>query len=224
MSDKRPGRPKPNCVSWRPAAPRNSKAPAPPNCCAGPKRTSAASTDPAVGRRATTWWPPICRTPCWWIWPPRYGPAYRCSFWTPAITSSKPSAPATRSNPSTTSGFSTSRRSTRVAEQDELLGKDLFARDPGECCRLRKVVPLGKTLRGYSAWVTGLRRVEAPTRANAPADQLRRGVQAGEDQPAGGVDRRGHAGLHRRARRAGQSACLRRLSVDRLCSVHGQAS
>jgi phosphoadenosine phosphosulfate reductase len=55
-----------------------------------------------------------------------------------------------------------------VAEQDALLGKDLFARDPNECCRLRKVVPLGKALRGYSAWVTGLRRVEAPTRANAP--------------------------------------------------------
>ena len=55
-----------------------------------------------------------------------------------------------------------------VAEQDDLLGKDLFAREPGECCRLRKVVPLGKALRGYSAWVTGLRRVEAPTRANAP--------------------------------------------------------
>jgi phosphoadenosine phosphosulfate reductase len=54
-----------------------------------------------------------------------------------------------------------------VPEQDELLGKDLFNRDPGECCRLRKVVPLGKSLSGYSAWVTGLRRVEAPTRANA---------------------------------------------------------
>src|ERR1700751_1553769 len=54
-----------------------------------------------------------------------------------------------------------------VAEQDELRGKDLFARDPGECCRMRKVAPLGKALRGYSAWVTGLRRVEAPTRANA---------------------------------------------------------
>ncbi|OBK21761.1 phosphoadenosine phosphosulfate reductase [Mycobacterium asiaticum] len=54
-----------------------------------------------------------------------------------------------------------------VAEQDEHRGKDLFASDPGECCRLRKVLPLGKTLRGYSAWVTGLRRVEAPTRANA---------------------------------------------------------
>jgi phosphoadenosine phosphosulfate reductase len=55
-----------------------------------------------------------------------------------------------------------------VAEQDRLLGKDLFAREPNECCRLRKVAPLSKALCGYSAWVTGLRRVEAPTRANAP--------------------------------------------------------
>ena len=55
-----------------------------------------------------------------------------------------------------------------VAEQDELLGKDLFARDPGECCRLRKVVPLRAALSGYSAWVTGIRRVESPTRADAP--------------------------------------------------------
>jgi phosphoadenosine phosphosulfate reductase len=55
-----------------------------------------------------------------------------------------------------------------VAEQDALLGKNLFAREPNECCRLRKVAPLGKALQGYSAWVTGLRRVEAPTRANAP--------------------------------------------------------
>ncbi|MEV6430531.1 phosphoadenylyl-sulfate reductase [Nocardia sp. NPDC051463] len=55
-----------------------------------------------------------------------------------------------------------------VTEQDQLLGKDLFARDPGECCRLRKVVPLKKSLGGYNAWVTGIRRVEAPTRANAP--------------------------------------------------------
>ncbi|MBB5918549.1 phosphoadenosine phosphosulfate reductase [Nocardia transvalensis] len=55
-----------------------------------------------------------------------------------------------------------------VAEQDRLLGKDLFARDAAECCRLRKVVPLKKSLAGYNAWVTGIRRVEAPTRANAP--------------------------------------------------------
>ncbi|AMO62302.1 thioredoxin-dependent phosophoadenylyl-sulfate reductase [Mycolicibacterium phlei] len=55
-----------------------------------------------------------------------------------------------------------------VAEQDAALGKNLFAREPNECCRLRKVEPLSKALRNYSAWVTGIRRVEAPTRANAP--------------------------------------------------------
>ena len=55
-----------------------------------------------------------------------------------------------------------------VAEQDSLLGKDLLARDPNQCCALRKVVPLQRTLAGYDAWVTGVRRVEAPTRANTP--------------------------------------------------------
>ncbi|MDY6870863.1 MAG: phosphoadenylyl-sulfate reductase [Actinomycetota bacterium] len=55
-----------------------------------------------------------------------------------------------------------------VAEQEALLGKDLFAHEPNECCRLRKVEPLTRSLSGYSAWVTGIRRVEAPTRANAP--------------------------------------------------------
>jgi phosphoadenosine phosphosulfate reductase len=55
-----------------------------------------------------------------------------------------------------------------VARQDQLFGKDLFAREPNECCRMRKVEPLGRALQNYSAWVTGIRRVEAPTRANAP--------------------------------------------------------
>src|SRR6478735_10392489 len=40
-----------------------------------------------------------------------------------------------------------------VAEQDKLFGKNLFARDAGECCRLRKVVPLKRSLGGYNAWV-----------------------------------------------------------------------
>ncbi|OKH69194.1 phosphoadenosine phosphosulfate reductase [Mycobacterium sp. SWH-M1] len=55
-----------------------------------------------------------------------------------------------------------------VAEQDALFGKNLFERNANECCRMRKVEPLSKALAGYSAWVTGIRRVEAPTRANAP--------------------------------------------------------
>ncbi|CAM3082862.1 phosphoadenylyl-sulfate reductase [Prescottella defluvii] len=55
-----------------------------------------------------------------------------------------------------------------VAEQDAAEGKDLFAREPNRCCALRKVAPLTATLKNYRAWVTGIRRVEAPTRANAP--------------------------------------------------------
>ena len=55
-----------------------------------------------------------------------------------------------------------------VAEQDASEGKDLFNRDPTRCCFLRKVVPLRNTLARYEGWVTGVRRVEAPTRANTP--------------------------------------------------------
>ncbi len=55
-----------------------------------------------------------------------------------------------------------------VSEQDAAYGKDMFARAPDRCCALRKVAPLKKTLAGYDAWVTGVRRVEAPTRANTP--------------------------------------------------------
>ena len=55
-----------------------------------------------------------------------------------------------------------------VAEQDVEHGKDLFARDPAACCRMRKMEPLAAQLAGYEAWVTGLRRDEAPTRANTP--------------------------------------------------------
>ena len=55
-----------------------------------------------------------------------------------------------------------------VAEQDAEYGEKLHDRDPTLCCNLRKVVPLRKTLANYSAWVTGVRRVDAPTRANTP--------------------------------------------------------
>lgn len=55
-----------------------------------------------------------------------------------------------------------------VAEQDRTYGKDLFARDAAACCKLRKMDPLKKALSGYSAWFTGVRREEAPTRSGTP--------------------------------------------------------
>lgn len=55
-----------------------------------------------------------------------------------------------------------------VAEQDASYGPQLHDRDPDRCCRLRKVAPLDHALARYDAWATGLRRVEAPTRAGTP--------------------------------------------------------
>lgn len=55
-----------------------------------------------------------------------------------------------------------------VAQQDSEFGAELFNRDPGLCCARRKVAPLKKTLAGYELWFTGVRRDEAPTRANTP--------------------------------------------------------
>jgi phosphoadenosine phosphosulfate reductase len=55
-----------------------------------------------------------------------------------------------------------------VAQQDAEYGPRLYERDPDLCCRLRKVEPLAEGLKGYDAWVTGLRRDESPTRAGTP--------------------------------------------------------
>ncbi|MGH9164182.1 MAG: phosphoadenylyl-sulfate reductase [Acidimicrobiales bacterium] len=45
---------------------------------------------------------------------------------------------------------------------------DRWQRDVASCCNVRKVEPLAAALAGKTAWMTALRRVEAPTRANAP--------------------------------------------------------
>lgn len=54
-----------------------------------------------------------------------------------------------------------------VAEQDAEYGPRLHERDPDRCCALRKVGPLRDALLPYRAWVTGLRRDDAATRADA---------------------------------------------------------
>jgi phosphoadenosine phosphosulfate reductase len=45
---------------------------------------------------------------------------------------------------------------------------DLWKIDLDECCAMRKVEPLARALQGKEAWITGLRRSETPSRANAP--------------------------------------------------------
>jgi phosphoadenosine phosphosulfate reductase len=52
----------------------------------------------------------------------------------------------------------------RQAEQH---GEALWSKEPDRCCQLRKVEPLARVLNGFDAWITGIRRDQAPTRANA---------------------------------------------------------
>ena len=44
----------------------------------------------------------------------------------------------------------------------------LWATEPDRCCFLRKVEPLERALADVDAWITGLRRDQAPSRAETP--------------------------------------------------------
>lgn len=57
-------------------------------------------------------------------------------------------------------------------EQDRVYGRALYSTNPTACCRMRKVEPLAVSLSPYAGWVTGLRRADGPTRAQAPALSL----------------------------------------------------
>src|SRR5579863_7617626 len=52
-------------------------------------------------------------------------------------------------------------------KQAEQFGPKLWTIDPNKCCELRKVEPLKAKLDELTAWATGIRRDQAPTRANA---------------------------------------------------------
>ncbi|MEO6411457.1 MAG: phosphoadenylyl-sulfate reductase [Pedococcus sp.] len=53
-----------------------------------------------------------------------------------------------------------------VPQQDAEYGEKLHDRDPNSCCAMRKVEPLNRALSTHQAWVTGMRRVDAPTRTD----------------------------------------------------------
>jgi len=54
-----------------------------------------------------------------------------------------------------------------LEQQAEQYGAELWGSNPNQCCGIRKVDPLTKVLATYDAWITGIRRDQAPTRANA---------------------------------------------------------
>lgn len=56
-----------------------------------------------------------------------------------------------------------------VEQQDLQYGFNLYASNPGACCRMRKVEPLATEMAPYTGWITGLRRNDSPLRATTPA-------------------------------------------------------
>src|SRR3954453_6939836 len=52
-----------------------------------------------------------------------------------------------------------------VAQQATQGGPNLGEREPDRCCHIRKVEPLERALAPYDAWITGIRREQAATRA-----------------------------------------------------------
>lgn len=50
---------------------------------------------------------------------------------------------------------------------------NLYERNPDECCRLNKVEPMNRALRGYRAWISGIRRDQTELRRNTPILSIR---------------------------------------------------
>jgi len=55
-----------------------------------------------------------------------------------------------------------------LAQQEAERGPELWKRDPDACCSIRKVTPLKEALGQVDAWIVGVRRDQAPTRAQTP--------------------------------------------------------
>jgi phosphoadenosine phosphosulfate reductase len=55
-----------------------------------------------------------------------------------------------------------------LGRQAAIHGDALWARNPQLCCAIRKVGPLGTALANLDGWITGIRRDQSPTRADAP--------------------------------------------------------
>lgn len=54
-----------------------------------------------------------------------------------------------------------------VEEMEKRFGGPIYHTHPQECCRLRKIEPLKRALKGYDAWISGIRREQTAVRAKA---------------------------------------------------------
>ncbi len=90
------------------------------------------------------------------------------------------------------------------------------------CCHIRKVEPFRRAIAGSGAWVTGVRKEQSATRAQAKAGRVRRAERPVQDQPDPRLDARRHLGVHPRAQAAVQHAPRSGLPEHRLRAVHAR--
>ena len=75
----------------------------------------------------------------------------------------------------------TPRRSVEEQARDE--GPELWRSDPDRCCALRKVEPFARALAGMEAWITGIRRQQSVSRADAKTIEWDAGRGMAKIQP-----------------------------------------
>mgnify|MGYP000509946030 FL=1 len=56
----------------------------------------------------------------------------------------------------------------RIVHPLHVTPDNLWQTDTEACCNVRKVLPLNALLAEHAGWVTGVRRIDGPTRANTP--------------------------------------------------------
>ena len=70
-----------------------------------------------------------------------------------------------------------------IAAQEERYGKNLYERDPDQCCYIRKLVPLANLLEDKFAWITSIRRDQTEVRAKAKAIEYDKKFKLGKINP-----------------------------------------
>ena len=112
---------------------------------------------------------------------------------------------------------------TRYApSEDDLAEQDpesfLWAREPDQCCHIRKVLPLARALDGYDAWISGRKRFQAETREALPIVEAE-GVRT-KINPLADWSAKDNPRLHGRQRPAATRTDRQELFVDRLHALH----
>ena len=96
--------------------------------------------------------------------------------------------------------------------------KELWFTDPDACCRIRKVEPLARALKPFSAWINGRKRFQGGARADIPVVE-QDGVRL-KFNPFANVIARGDRGDLQARQPAAASAGGLGLHVGRLHALH----